>query len=241
MLVSFRQTYGDERWKLYEILSKDKRMIEFYNMCDLNIQSFHNCSKKTIEYFNIHNKIKNNKQLIFNNISYTDCISEMKKELKKVKTAHFFWAQDDSFSDNNKDVDLNELIEYVKSHKLNFMLNLAHNKEMMWIEYPVEEHKTFNILKASTISWSETGRWSMDDSPYICTVDIIDEIYDETFLTKYFDVWKSEEYLNEKYKKIKLPRYLLDKQIIFKNYNILGRTTWKAEYAINKLIEKELL
>jgi hypothetical protein len=84
MLVSFRQTYGDNRKELYDIFSRDRRLLDLYNICDLNIQSFHNCSEETIDYFKERIHIERPLYLEFRNISYTETIREIKNRIKEI-------------------------------------------------------------------------------------------------------------------------------------------------------------
>lgn len=44
-LISFTQTYGN-RPILIDIYSRDERLIEFKNLFDINIYSFHNVNTK---------------------------------------------------------------------------------------------------------------------------------------------------------------------------------------------------
>jgi len=244
MLVSFRQTYGDNRRSLYDILGRDEKLLELYNLCDVNIQSFHNCSKETIDYFKKTVKVKNPLYLEFNDIHYGDCIRIVKEKLKELGTTHFLWTQDDSFSDSNDSIDWNELIEYVRDYKENFMLNLAHPIDRADNRITVSKvFNTFGVYEISTKTFADNGvTFVMDDSPYFCTIDILDKIYNEEYL-KIDNVWDAELFLNEYCKKNEIPRFLIGKEFndnIFRNYNILGRTIGKREQNLKRLIEKKL-
>lgn len=229
MLVSFTQTYGTGRNELIDIHFKDKKLIELKNYFDLNIYSFHNCEQNTIDKFKELNKdiIKNVKILKFNNINYTETIKQLKKYLKEIKCTHFFFSQDDTFSAiDNKDVDWEELIEYVKEYKKDLMLNLYNKNNILNIYGLSESKKTFNVYKSTTLDFynSDKTPWTMDDSPYICTIDMLDELYDDEYFS-YNDIWEAEEYLREKYNKKQINRFITNKKM-FQNYNIIGKTTY---------------
>jgi len=259
MIVSFRQTYGNDRGKLHEILFKDKRLIEFYNLCDLNIVSFHNCSKETIKNYKKLNKLKNTEYLVFNDIEYGECIQRLKKKLHEIKCTHFLFTQDDTFSGNNDSIDLQELINYVKSHSDKFMLSLQYNPALenvhrlkIWPHgnpqkeknenilnlKPDEILKTFDVFHLDTSIFVEKTWSGMDDTPYICSVDFLDIIYDD-FYIKSGNVWDCERYLQRKFSKNSIPRFITDK-IIFRNYNFIGKTLFKKEIDINLLVNKNL-
>ena len=239
MLVSFTQTYGNERLKLYEIYSRDKKLIELKNLCDINIHSFHNCSNGVIEYYKRINKVKNSEYLIFNNIPYSETISKLKEKLKELKCTHLFFTQDDTFSVDNDFLDPIELVEYIKSFSSNFMLSLAYTADMIDGRLkPREEKNTFNIFHLNTHHFRSQTWAGMDDSPYICTADILDIIYDNIYIKK-GDVWKCEYYLKEKFSRVIIPRFTTEKTL-FKAYNIMGRTLGKKEQDIKNLKEKGL-
>jgi len=188
MLVSFTQTYGTGRDELIDIHFRDKRLIEFKNHFDKNIYSFHNCEQSTIDKFKELNKdiIKNVIILEFNDKTYTETVRKFINYIKELKCTHLFFSQDDTFSAmDNKDVDWVELIEYVKEYEKDFMISLYHKTEILNIDEPYEYKKSFNILKSTTEDFYDSNRtpWCMDDSPYICTIDMIDELYDDKYLS----------------------------------------------------------
>jgi len=241
MIVSFRQTYGNERHKLYEVYSKDQRLKELQNLCDVNIHSFHNCNKGTIEKYKMFNNSNNVEYLTFNGVSYTHTIKELKKKLKEMGCTHFLFTQDDTFSKDNNHIDWKELIDYVKEHTDNFMLNLSLNTDMVDIRIqPNDKRETFNVFHLTSKTFNDVGMFPMDDSSYICTIDMLDEIYDDEYLSK-GSVWDAEYYLFDKFKKSVIPRFLIaDYNIVFMNYNIYGRTISKKDKNIELLRSKGL-
>ena len=240
MLVSFTQTYGNDRTQLYEIYSKDEKLIEFKNLFDTNIHSFHNCHPKTIEKYKKFNKVKNTKYLYFNNIKYPLIIRKLRGELFKLRCTHFFFSQDDTFSDNNNWIDWKEFLDYVKLYSENLMISLRWYPEYFRGDLkPLEINETFKIYEKTSFDFYSIGGFSMDDSPYICTMDLFDKIYNDEYM-KLDNIWEAELYLMEKFSKENIPRFITDKSL-FKCYNIIGRTLGNKSRSIQELKRKKLL
>jgi len=259
MLVSFRQTYGNERSKLYEILFNDKKLIELYNLCDLNIVSFHNCSDETIENYKGLNSVKNTEYLVFNDIEYGECIRRLKIKLHEIGCTHFLFTQDDTFSGDNDLIDWNEFVNYIKIHSSNFMLSLQYNQALenahilkIWPHgnpnpekdknplnlKPDEVLKTFNVFHLDSPVFVANTWAGIDDTPYVCTADLLEILYDDSYLES-GSVWECEMNLKEKFQEISIPRFITDK-IIARNYNFIGRTMFKKEIDKSLLIDKNL-
>ena len=238
MIVSFTQTYGNQRKKLLEIYSKDKRLIEFKNHCDINIYSFHNCSSELIDYFKENNSVKNTKILIFNNISYGQCIKIIKKKLKEVGCTYFFFSQDDTFSfPENENIDFDEYFHVIKKYPKEFMHCLGYGLEapgglraIINETTPIIEESdtfklygldTFQIFKASRLP-TGASLMPMSDEPYICSEDYVDIIYDDDYCNSK-NIWSAEAVHNKKFSnsKIILNRFISN-YAFFKNYNIIG-------------------
>ena len=236
MLVSFMQTYGNDRSKLHEIYSRDERMIEFKNMFDLNIHSFHNCSNKTIKNFKKLNKVKNTEYLVFNDMTYGDTIRELKNKLKEIGCTYLFFSQDDTFSSNYHTLDFKELLSYIKDNKSKLMINLYHNVDLIDSRFiPSIKLNTFGVYYITSEDFAKVGALSMDDTPFICSVDMLDIIYDDEYCS-IDNVWDCEMYLNNKFKVTDINRYLLSKYVrTFMNYNIIGKTIGKKETNIQEL------
>jgi hypothetical protein len=254
MLVSFTQTYGTGRDELLDIYFKDKRLLEFKNLFDLNIYSFHNCEKSTIDKFKEMSKgiIKNSKVLEFNNDfhdqwvedGYTGTIRKLKEYLRNIGCTHFFFSQDDTFSSiDNKGVNWKELVDYIKEYDRDFMISLFNTKNSLdcdGFNSLMEEKRTFEIYKTTTIDFADTlCFWPMDDSPFICTMDILEEVYDEDYLN-YPIICIAEKHLRDKYTTKKINRFVANKRF-FRNYNIHGpnsgmKTMWRNILKRNGLL-----
>ena len=237
MVVSFTQTYGTGRDELLDIYSRDKRLIELKNLCDKNIYSFHNCEQSAIDKFKELNAIKNTLILEHDDIPYSETIRYLKEYLKEIGCTHFFFSQDDTFSaGENKDVDWLELILYIKRQEENFMLSLYHKNSILDLEKPDVVKNSFEVYESTTLDFfnSDKTPWPFDDSPYICTVDMLDEIYDDEYFDQP-DIWVAEEFLREKYKKKEINRFVTNKKM-FQNYNLYGKTTY-MEVVFRKILK----
>jgi hypothetical protein len=246
MIASFTQTYGNEREvgqrsMLYKAQARDERMIEFKNMLDINIFSFHDNHQSEIEEYKSLNNVKKAVYLEHYDVTYTDTIRELLRQLEILGVTHLFWTQDDSFSAENEDLDLGELLDYVKGFKENFMINLAVDPEYLnHLQLPTDELKTFTVHHSNTKDFSRAGKFAMDDSPYIATMDVVELIYGEYYLEDQRTIWRVEENMAEHCASWKIPRFIPDREL-FRNYNIIGRTVSEEKKEARRLIEKGIL
>ena len=243
MLASFRQTYGSGREELFEIYLRDHRLQELYNLCDLNIFAFHDCQDETIEKFKEINPISNSVYLEYGDIFYPETVKRTKEHLKKLEVSHFLFTQDDTFTAiQNRDVDWKDLIDYARAYNENFMLNFYHKIDILTLEGEdfegeSEERETFTVYKSTTKDFYESEKtpWPMDDSPYICTIDMLDELYDDIYFS-YDNIWDAEKFLRSKYSKIEINRFVTNKKM-FQNYNLFGKTTY-MEVVFRKILKE---
>jgi len=246
MIASFVQTYGNERIEgershLYRAQANDKRMIEFKNMMDVNIFSFHDNHRSEIEQYRSLNRVDRSIYLEHYDVTYTDTIREMLRQLEILGVTHLFWTQDDSFSAENENLDFQELLDYVKSFKENFMINLAVDPEYLnHLQLPSDKLNTFTAYHSNTRDFSRAGKFAMDDSPYIATMDIVKKIYGDYYLDDQRTIWRVEENMAEHCASWKIPRFIPDKEL-FRNYNIIGRNLSEQKKQVRKLIDKGIL
>lgn len=238
MLVSFVQTYGNDRKQLHDIYAKDTKLIEFKNLFDINIFSFNNCDNKTIDYFKKINPVNNSYYINFT-YEYTMCIKELLKLLDQFKCTHFFFHQDDTFSYDNTDIDFNEFLRYVKSFKQDFMYNFYYNSTMFNNLKLLHSLSSLNIYENVSTKFSELNLGGMDDTPYIATIDMVKRIYDDGYFKK-VNIWSAEKYLIRKYLNEEIKRYVGDKTL-FQNYNIIGNNIEHQPYNLMKCSFKEML
>jgi hypothetical protein len=246
MIASFVQTYGNERQVgertfLHEAQANDKRMIEFKNMMDVNFFSFHDNHRSEIDNYKILNKVENSVYLEHEDVCYTDTIRVMLDELEARGVTHLFWTQDDSFSAENEHLDLQELLDYAMSFKENFMIHLAVGPEHLnHLQLPTDKLKTFTAHHSNTKDFARSGKFAMDDSPYIATMDIVRRIYSDYYLNDQRTIWRVEESMAEHCASWKIPRFIPDREL-FKNYNIVGRNLANDKRESRKLIQKGIL
>lgn len=256
MLVSFTQTYGSGREELFDIYFRDSKLIEFKNLFDQNIYSFHNCPKEKIDKFREMSEgiIKNLVILEFNNSvywgreqwfddGYTDTIRQVKEYLREIGCTHFFFSQDDTFSSaGNKGVDFEEFIKYIKGYDRDFMVSLYYLPDVLLeegIELEVDKRKSFNVYKSTTMDFVKTECiWPMDDTPFLCTMDVLEDVYDDGYLENPL-ICMAEKYLKAKYTEKEINRFCIDKRL-FRNFNIYGPNS-QMSYIFRELLEKRNL
>jgi len=203
MIVSFTQTYGDRRSELHDIHLRDTRLIEFKKFFDVNIYSFHNVPFQVKDSFLKRLHQERIGIASYCGSHYASTIRGLKKMLKEIKATHILWTQDDTFSDDNEDIDWKELIDYVTFHRRNFFLSLRYSPDDFTSDLvPDMQFGTFGIHHLNAQYWMEHGLWAMDDEPFICTIDMFNELYNEERLAK-MDVWSMESMgKNTRYSKI---------------------------------------
>jgi hypothetical protein len=242
MLISFTQTYGNDRKRLLDIYFRDKKLHEFKNLCDINFYSFHNSNDDIVNYFIDKNPVKNTQILRFNGISYTQCVKNLLQILENLKCTHLFFIQDDAFSDDNDDINFEELVNYIKEQKNQFMLSFCAGY-CMHLRIPkdnLKSLKTFNnfaIYENNCMNYEHI--YNMDDSSYIASIDIVKQVYDKAYFM-YNDIWNAEGYLNRRFKTESMPRNMSSRHL-FKPYNIIGRNAWNPQASENELRTKNLL
>ena len=246
MIASFTQTYGNERDLhyrdvLYEGYARDSRLIEFKNMMDVNFHSFHNCDQRLIDKYKALNKVEKTVYLEHGEVLYTDTIRELLRQLDILEVTHLFFSQDDTFSGEDRTVDLVELLDYVKGFKENFMVNLAVSpKYLNHVELPTDKHRTFTVHHSNTKDYARACKFAMDDSPYIATMDMVKRIYGDYYLNDKRTIWRIEENMADHCASFSIPRYILDK-ITFKNFNIIGYNLAGKKPDMADLLERGIL
>jgi hypothetical protein len=238
MKISFCQTYGNDRKQLLEIKFRDKKLHQLLKFFDINIFSFHNCSNELIDWFKQNNNIPNLKIFINNNVNYTQCIKRLLDTINTLKCNLFFFHQDDTFSFDNDNVEIEDLLHFLFLEK-DIMLNLMFQNDEFENLKIYKHLKTINIFENSSQNFAKHKKWAFDDSPYICTTNYLPIIYDNNYL-QYTDIWSAEHYLNYKFQQIDIKRFVTNKSL-FKNYNFLGPNNWNHEYEIKTLIQKQLI
>jgi len=248
VLVSFTQTYGNDRRELLDIYFRDEKLIEFKNHFDVNYYSFHNTSDDLVEYFLSKNKVKNTIILRYNDCTYAECIKSLLNILDEIKCTHLFFSQDDTFSSENNDFDFEDFLKFVKSQKEDFMVCIGFSYydqssyQYVHLINPLNEkiYSTHNnsIWKANTLDYNYPT-WNMSDEPYIATMDLVKNCYNDEYF-KFEDIWNCEINMKERFMKEKMTRHISENPF-FRNYNILGQNLHDKEKARKSLKDKKLI
>lgn len=212
MICSFTQTYSNHRLDLLELQAKDKNLVKFKNLLDLNIFSFHDSSKETIKKFKSFNTVKNSIIFEFNDIPYTHCIRNLLNFLDEKQAKYLFFIQDDALS--LCDYDYENLL---KNLSPNMFISLGFRRKEFDMD-PIEKNGIFN--KYSTFDFIKSGYLSFDDSPYLSDIQIVKLLYDDGYFEKN-NVWTAEMYMASKWDNQYQEKYVLDKRL-FKNINTKG-------------------
>jgi len=220
MKVSFFQTYID-RLPLLMARSEDGFFKKFTDNFDVNIISLHNVTENVRDYVKNNEIVKNKIILEFNNISYTQCISNLLNVLSDLKCEKFFFYQDDTFSNEIDESNFSDLIDICFNFEYE-ILSLFHKmsrfKEMR--KEILYKTKTFNVYNTNTHDFCKTGSWSFDDSPFICDFKQLKNIFDDTYFSC-GDIWSAEKYLNNKFRQKCMNRSITDISF-FNQYAVIG-------------------
>jgi hypothetical protein len=159
--------------------------------------------------------------------------------LKKIGCTKLIFFQDDVFSYNQARKDVDILINEIKTNKMS-MLNI----EMSLNDFKPSVRDNLTLLKtvddveiwkAFTFNFAQNDNYSFDDGPFVIDFELINIIYDNNFFN-IGDVWNAENYNNQKFKTMNLPRYITNK-IFFKRYNIVGRNNHDRKNELIRLGE----
>lgn len=220
MKVSFFQTYID-RLPLLMARSEDGFFKKFTDNFDVNIISLHNVTENVRDYVKNNQIVKNKIILEFNNISYTQCITNLLNVLSDLKCQKFFFYQDDTFSSEIDESNFSDLIDVCFNFEYE-ILSLSHKisrfKEMR--KEILYKTKTFNVYNTNTYDFCKTGSWSFDDSPFICDFKQLKNIFDDTYFSC-GDIWSAEKYLNNKFRQKCMNRSITDISF-FDQYGLIG-------------------
>jgi len=242
MKISFFQTYID-RLPLLMARSEDSFFKKFTDNFDVNIISLHNATENVRDYVKNNEIVKNKIILEFNDINYTQCISNLLNVLSDLKCQKFFFYQDDTFSNEIDESNFSDLIDVCFNFEYE-IVNLSHKislfKEMR--KEILYKTKTFNVYNTNTYDFCKTNSWSFDDSPFICDFKQLKNIFDDTYFSC-GDIWSAEKHLNNKFRQKCMNRSITDVSF-FTNYGLLGNNVHdqhKEDIKKNLKLSKEVL
>jgi len=228
MNISFFQTYGD-RLPLLKIRAEDRLFQRFLNNFDLNIISLHGCSENVKNYVRENAIVSKSKIFNFPDISYCQCIQYLMNFLKSSNVSRFFFYQDDTFSYEITEKNIEDLQRLVFDFKYD-LINLSYKTGDL-IEkgkWTIDGKKiifstlSFDLFNTTTVDFGNSGLWNFDDSCFVCTYDRLKTIFDATY--SFSDIWQAELFLKSKFENNPIDRYITN-LAFFINYNILGRNT----------------
>jgi len=162
------------------------------------------------------------------------------KRLRDIGTTHFMFHQDDTFSNDNELIAWEDLLYIIKSHKKNFLLSLRFSSAFFEDRKPTIQTPTLNFYQGTMADWIDNGFWPMEDQPYICSIDMLEKLYDKAYFS-YPHIWDMELHLQREWrKKPETPRHFTNKSL-FTNFNIVG-SSLDREWAFRaRLVDKGLL
>lgn len=235
-IAIFTQTYSNSRKELYEYHNLDINDINFRNNFDINIYSFHNSSEQYQSEIKSSSYIKsldNIKFIEYNDMYYTQTWKKSIFYMKSIGITHIIFLQDDCFCFNS--LKINNIINFIKNEEFD-MLNIECsfsdlNKKEKNIFY---SNQYISIYNTNSTDFVNKGWYSFDDGPYVASIDYIESlIYDDIYYTT-GDIWRAENYLNNKIKNKNIQRLTTDFPI-YKRFNIIGPNNWNRINELNEL------
>lgn len=229
-ICTFIQTYGDERFELFDYYPNDNNLINFMNMFDTNVFSFHNSSPEYINKAKESEFFKKLKNLEFKEYHNIDYMSSFRKTLQSMLDDgynYIFYLQDDTFTCGNE-YDLTDLFEFVKTQNFNILYLEATGEDLnnQSIYYEKNDLKIYNT---TTQDFFNRNGWAMDDGAHISNIQyLLDNVYTDDYF-KLTSIHDGEGFLNRKFSKFKMERLTTNLRIV-RRYNILGPNAhWNGE------------
>lgn len=235
----FTQTYANNRQELYYYHNNDIVDILFRNNFE-NLYSFHNSSNdytKSILENNYFSELKKLKLFRYNNISYTKSFKNTLNYFVENNFEYLIFLQDDCFN-LSKSVDIEELNKFIFNNDFE-MLNLEttlvdlkiENKEIFY------ENNDFKVYNTSSEDFKNRGWYAFDDGAYVANINfLLKYVYDNNYFN-IGDIWKSENYLNEKITANKIQR-LTTNVNFYNRINIVGPNNWDRINNLNILNDR---
>jgi len=233
MIASLTFTYGNERFDIFKYKSKDYFDKKLRSNLDYNLLVFHNSPREYVQ------NIKDSKLLEGFNFTiataegtYPAAFGKALHFLKQQGITKLIFMQDDVYSCNKNESEVNDLINFIKNNDLPYLnIEMTCNDPQRKI---LRTLNTFNIINTDTEYFRKDNGWSFDDSPYYSTLDFaLNTIYDDNYFA-YSDIWSAEWYLRHKFNHYNIPRYVPDKQF-FRRVNFVGRHSHNKEAEIRFL------
>ena len=199
-IVSFTQTYGNERYVEILLQKYDKVGQYMRNKCDKIIFSFHNCSLEIIEKSKkyLSDIYDSNKLefLIYDNIDYLTSIRKTMSYLKSIDVTDILFMNDDEYFLNN-DYNLNNL------HLLDILFDYYIKNSITWFSlYGQETPKNkkqkqcivindeLNIYSYSTLEYKKDNSYAWSQTTALYSLNFCIDLYNNKLPD---DSWNIEE------------------------------------------------
>ena len=199
-IVSFTQTYGNERYVEILLQKYDKVGQYMRNKCDKIIFSFHNCSLEIIEKSKKYlSEIYDNDKLeflIYDNMDYLTSIRKTMSYLKSIDVTDILFMNDDEYFLNN-DYNLNNL------HLLDILFDYYIKNNITWFSlYGQETPKNkkqkqcivindeLNIYSYSTLEYKKDNSYAWSQTTALYSLNFCIDLYNNKLPD---DSWNIEE------------------------------------------------
>ena len=207
---------------------------------DCNIFSFHGCTDEHIEmslelikphYNNIH-VLKYD-----SNMKYTETFRDSLSWVKENGFTDFLFTQDDTFTTAPKEI-IDSVFEIYNSNDLkmlhlggvdDYVVDEVCNKDI------VHGGMGVNIYHSNTQMWRDKNKSPFGDSPYICSVDLLDEIYKKEYF-EHENIQQAEGWFKNRVWDKPMPRWQVDVNVAG-NISIVGINK-DSDENIRKLLKK---
>ena len=199
-IVSFTQTYGNERYVEILLQKYDKVGQYMRNKCDKIIFSFHNCSLEIIEkskkYLSDIYDSDKLEFLIYDNMDYLTSIRKTMSYLKSIDVTDILFMNDDEYFLNN-DYNLNNL------HLLDIIFDYYIKNNITWFSlYGQETPKNkkqkkcivindeLNIYSYSTLEYKKDNSYAWSQTTALYSLNFCIDLYNNKLPD---DSWNIEE------------------------------------------------
>ena len=235
-ILSWTQTYGNERLLNIKILQYDTLGIHIRNQCSYIIFSFHNVGDVIFKQCEeILKKIFCKEKLIileFKNISYLQCYKNIVKKTRELKCTDILQIQDDQHGINSvKNINHLENIniildEYKNNEKMQY-LHLFEDENLPKTRLqPVEVkiNNDINFYKYDSRDYKKINVYSWNDGVYIINLQLLEKLILNNNIPN--DVWSMELYLKNLLDNNMIYRWGTQK-VLFGVSNLYGRNITK--------------
>ena len=235
-IISWTQTYGDERMLNMQLLEYDVIGNYLRNKLKYIIFSFHNCPDHIYqESTKILKKLYDKDKLIlikFNNCSYLECYKNIIIKCKELNCTDICQIQDDQHGINSNEninniKDLDDIIQtYETNNDIQYLHIFGDEGKPKSNLIPIDTIKINNVelYKYDSRDFKNYNIYSWNDGTYIININFISELLSYKSIPT--NVWQIEAFLKYIFDNNKLYRYGTNK-ILFKASNLFGKNVNK--------------